>query len=91
MKNRNFPPTTHHVNIRVSGTLFQGHLPYLQQLVHTAADCRLWPILDLSQLLDLDHAALLYLAGGEGKDFGIASCPVFVRERVNHERHRAAA
>src|SRR5205823_2809507 len=29
MKNRIFPKTTPHVTIRVSGTLFQGHLLYL--------------------------------------------------------------
>lgn len=91
MKNRNFPQTTYHVTIRVSGTLFQGHLPYLEQLVHSAADCRLWPVLNISQLEELDRPALLYLTDGEDRDFSIMSCPNFVRDWINHERGRAAA
>ncbi len=91
MTNRNFSHTTHHVNIRVSGTLFQGHLPYLEQLVHSATDCRLWPVLNLSQLEELDRAALVFLTDGEDRDFSIMSCPNFVRDWINHERSRAAA
>jgi hypothetical protein len=79
------------VTIRVSGTLFQGHLPYLDQLVHSAGSCRLWPVLNLMYLEELDRAALLYLADGEGRDFGIVGCPNFIREWMEHERGRAAA
>ena len=91
MKARNFPQTSDQITIRVSGTLFEGHLPYLEQLVHSAADCRLWPVLNLSQLLELDRAALIYIADGENRDFGIASCPNFVRDWMSHERGRAVA
>ena len=91
MKTRNFPQTTDPITIRVSGTLFKGHLPYLEQLVHSASDCRLWPVLNLSQLLELDRAALTYIADGEDRDFGVVSCPNFVRNWMNHERGRAAA
>jgi hypothetical protein len=91
MKNRIFPKTTQQVTIHVSGTLFQGHLPYLDQLVHSAAECRLWPLLNLSRLEELDRAALFYLADGEDRDFGVVSCPNFVREWMNHEKDRAAA
>ncbi len=80
-----------HVTIRVSGKLFQGHLPYLERLVHSAADCGLWPLLNLSGLEELDRAALFYLIEGENRDFGIVSCPDFVREWMEHERERAAA
>jgi hypothetical protein len=91
MKNRMFSTTIPQVIVRVSGSLFQGHLPYLKQLVHSAADCRLWPLLNLSHLEELDRAALLYLADGEERDFGIVSCPYFVRDWMNHEKDRAAA
>jgi hypothetical protein len=84
----NFAP---HVTIRVSGKLFQGHLAYLDQLVHSAAECHLWPVLNLSQLEELDRAAILYLEEGENRDFGIASCPNFIREWMGHESGRAAA
>ena len=84
-------PVRPHVTIRVSGTLFQGHLPYLDQLIHSAAEYRLCPILNLAQLEELDRAALLYLVDGENRDFEIASCPNFVREWIDHERANAAA
>ncbi|HTS35298.1 MAG TPA: hypothetical protein VMH04_06480 [Candidatus Solibacter sp.] len=80
-----------HVTIRVSGTLSQGHLPYLDQLIHSAAEYRLWPVLNLSNLEELDRAALAYLAEGENRDFEVASCPHFVREWMDHERGNAAA
>ena len=80
-----------HVTIRVSGKLFQGHLPYLEQLVQSATDCRLWPLLNLSQLEELDRAALVYLLDGENRDFGIDSCPGFIREWMGHEKGRVAA
>jgi hypothetical protein len=78
------------VTIRVSGKLFQGHLSYLDQLVQSASDCRLWPLLSLSQLEELDRAALLYLIRGENHVFGVVSCPGFIREWMEHERERAA-
>ena len=68
------------VTIRVAGKLFQGHLTYLDQLVHSAAECSLWPLLNLSHLEELDRAALCYLVNGENRDFGIVSCPNFIRE-----------
>ena len=79
------------VTIRVSGQLFQGHLPYLAQLVHSAAECHLWPVLNLDRLEELDRPALFYLIDGEDRDFSIDSCPGFIREWINHERERAAA
>ncbi len=79
------------VTIRVSGQLFEGHLPYLRHLVESAAECRLWPMLNLAHLQELDRAALSYLTEGENRDFGIASCPSLVREWMEHEDGRAAA
>ena len=92
MKNQGVSPKlAPRVTIRVSGKLFQGHLAYLEQLVQSAAECQLWPILNLSHLEELDRAALSYLVDGENRDFQIASCPNFVREWINHENGRAAA
>jgi hypothetical protein len=93
MKTRSVPPTPArpNVNVHVSGKLFQGHLSYLDQLVHSAEECRLWPVLNLARLEELDRAALLYLVDGEGRDFGIALCPKFVREWMDHERESASA
>ena len=85
------PKLAPRVTIRVSGKLFQGHLPYLEQLVQSAAECRLWPILNLLHLEELDRAALFYLINGENRDFGIVSCSSFVREWMDYERERAAA
>jgi hypothetical protein len=82
---------SYHVTIRVSGKLFQGHLSYLDQLVNSATECRLWPLLSLSQLEELDRDALLYLIDGENRQFGIISCPNFIREWMDHERERPAA
>jgi len=79
------------VTIHVGGKLFQGHLSYLDQLVTTAADCRLWPLLSLLRLEELDRAALLYLMRGESHSFSIVSCPNFIREWMEHEKERAAA
>lgn len=79
------------VTIRVSGKLYKGHLSYLDQLVHSAVDCCLWPVLSLTHLEELDSAALFYLMRGENRDFAIASCPNFVREWMAHERERTAA
>ncbi|HTT24111.1 MAG TPA: hypothetical protein VMG82_34620 [Candidatus Sulfotelmatobacter sp.] len=81
----------YHVTIRVSGKLFQGHLPYLDELVRSARECRLWPVLSLSQLEELDREAVVYLIGGEDRQFGIISCPDFVREWMDREKKRAAA
>ncbi len=74
------PKPAPNVTIRVAGKLFQGHLTYLDQLVHSAAECSLWPLLNLSNLEELDRAALCYLVNGENRDFGIVSCPNFIRE-----------
>ncbi len=92
MKNQGVSPKlAPHVTIRVSGKLFQGHLAYLEQLVQSAGDCQLWPMLNLSHLEELDRGVLLYLLDGENRDFGIDSCPNFIREWMDHERDRAAA
>lgn len=92
MNNRNhFSHTAPHITIRVSGKLFEGHLSYVDQLVHSACECQLWPLLSLSQLEELDRAALLYLIGGENREFGIVSCPNFIREQMDHEKMRSAA
>lgn len=80
-----------HITIRVSGKLFQGHLDYLDELVQSAAECQLWPLLSLAQLEELDRAALFYLIDGEHCRFGIISCPNFIRDWMDHERERAAA
>jgi len=85
------PQAAPHVTIRVSGKLFRGHLEYLDQLVQSAVECRLWPLLSLSNLEEIDRAALCYLMDGENRDFGIISCPDFVRDWMGHERGRAAA
>jgi hypothetical protein len=80
-----------HVTIRVSGKLFQGHLEYLDQLVQSAAECHLWPLLSLAHLEELDRAALFYLLDGENRAFSVISCPSFIREWMDYEKDRAAA
>jgi hypothetical protein len=85
------PRTYPTVTIRVSGKLFQGHLSYLDQLVQSACDCHLWPLLSLAHLEELDSAALFYLMRGENRDFSVVSCPNFVREWMEHEKERIAA
>jgi hypothetical protein len=84
------PEITPHVTIRVSGKLFQGHLSYLDQLIYSAADCHLWPLLSLSALQEIDRDALLYLMSGEDRRFGLVSCPNFVRDWMERERQQAA-
>jgi hypothetical protein len=79
------------ITIRVSGRLSEGHLAYLDQLIVSAIDCVLWPLLDLAHLEELDHFALMYLIGGEGRHFGIVGCPNFIREWMQHEKERCAA
>jgi hypothetical protein len=79
------------VTIRVAGKLFQGHLSYLDQLVESAGDCHLWPVLSLSGLQELDKAAIEYLVRGENHAFSIVSCPDFVRGWIERERLQAAA
>jgi hypothetical protein len=79
------------VTIRVAGSLSQGHLAYLDQLVSSAIECALWPLLDLAHLEELDRAALMYLAGGEGRQFGIVGCPNFIRVWMQHEKECEAA
>jgi hypothetical protein len=86
-----FPRIAPRVTIRVSGKLFQGHLDYLDQMVHSAEECRLWPLLNLAHLEELDSAALSYLTDGENRIFGIVSCPNFIREWIENEKHRDAA
>ncbi|HKT87527.1 MAG TPA: hypothetical protein VJQ59_03785 [Candidatus Sulfotelmatobacter sp.] len=88
---RNHTSPAPHVTIRVSGKLFRGHLNALDQLVESAAECRLWPLLSLSQLEELDRDAIAYLIDGEARRFGIISCPNFIREWMEDERERAAA
>jgi len=51
----------------------------------------LWPLLNLSHLEELDHAALFYLVNGENHEFGIVSCPNFIRERMDGESRRSGA
>ena len=79
------------VIIRVAGKLSHDHLSYLDQLVQSAADCHLWPLLSLTHLEELDRAALFYLINGENRAFSIVSCPDFIREWMEHERDRSAA
>jgi len=88
---RTSPQVRPQVTIRVSGKLFDGHLPYLEQLVQSAAECQLWPLLSLAQLDELDLAALFYLINGENREFGIISCPRFIRDWMDRERERVAA
>ena len=78
------------LTIRVSGSLSEGHLAYLDQLVHSAIGCGLWPLLDMVLLEELDKVALGYLLDGEGRHFGILRCPTFVREWMQFEKQRAA-
>jgi len=85
------PSRAPNVTIRVSGKLFEGHLPYLDQLVQSAAECGLWPMLNLAHLEESDQAAVLYLRDGEDRDFGIVGCPAFVREWMGREGERKAA
>jgi len=85
------PQLAPHVTIRVAGKLFHGHLSYLDQLVQSAAECHLWPLLNLGKLEELDDSALSYLIDGEDRRFGIVSCPDFVRDWINREKQRAAA
>ncbi|MGO8795497.1 MAG: hypothetical protein ACLQLC_11790 [Candidatus Sulfotelmatobacter sp.] len=84
-------PVSPTVTIRVSGRLSKGHLSYLDQLVGSAIDCGLWPLLDVIGLEEVDRVALAYLMGGEGREFGIVGCPNFVREWMQIERERLAA
>lgn len=79
------------VTIRVAGTLSEGHLAYLDQLVSSAIECALWPLLDLAHLEELDRSAVTYLGSGEGRHFGIVACPNFVREWMQHEKESQAA
>ena len=91
MRNLSAKTVSPTVTIHVSGSLSQGHLSYIDQLVASAIDCALWPLLDLARLAELDRIALAYLIGGEGRDFGIVACPNFIREWMQHEKdHRAA-
>ena len=92
MSKRGSPPATKPtVTIRVSGKLFEGHLPYLEQLVNSAVDCQLWPLLSLAHLEEVDRAAVSFLIRGENREFGMVSCPGFVRERMEHEKRQEAA
>jgi hypothetical protein len=79
------------VTIRVSGSLSESHLAYLNQLVSSAIECALWPLFDLTHLQELDRAALTYLLTGEGRHFGVVACPNFIREWMQHEKEREAA
>jgi len=92
MKSRVLPPkfTSPRVNIHVSGKLFEGHLSGLDQVIAWAHECRLWPVLDLSRLDELDRAALIYLAQGEHRDFEVMLCPPLFRDWMEFERRDAA-
>jgi hypothetical protein len=90
-RNRTSPQAFAHITIRVSGKLFEGHLERLDQLVQSAAECHLWPLLSLADLQEVDRAAISYLIKGEDRNFGIASCPAFIRDMIDHEKRRAAA
>jgi hypothetical protein len=79
------------ITIRVAGSLSQGHLAYLDQLVSSAIECALGPQLDLAHLMELDHEALMYLVAGEGRYFGILGCPNFIREWMQYEKDSQAA
>jgi len=80
------------VTIRVSGKLLKEHLKYLEQLVNSAGDCLLWPLLSLSCLEELDRSALLFLINGESRNFSIVNCPNFIRVWMAHEKqHRTAS
>ncbi len=91
MRNTSAKSVSPTVTIRVSGRLSKSHLSYLDQLVVSAIDCGLWPMLDMSELEELDRVTLAYLMGGEGRDFGILACPHFIREWMEHEKERRAA
>lgn len=86
-----FPEPAPQITIKVSGKLFRGHLNYLEQLVDSATECHLWPLLSLAQLDELDHDALIFLMNGQNQRFEIISCPNFVRDQMEGERHRLAA
>jgi hypothetical protein len=88
MRNLTFKPIPPTITIRVAGSLSQGHLSYLDQLVASAIECALWPQLDLEKLEELDQVALMYLVGGEGSEFGIVSCPDFIRDWMQHEKQK---
>jgi hypothetical protein len=77
--------------VRVSGKLFSDHLAYLEQLIESAEECQLWPVLDLSQLAELDQETVVFLINGENRDFGLIDCPTVVRERMELVRDRLAA
>jgi hypothetical protein len=83
-------PVRPNVTIRVSGKLFQGHISYLDQLVQSAHECRLWPMLSLANLEELDRPALLYLVEGENRTFTVAACPYFIRQWIDNERDRTS-
>jgi hypothetical protein len=91
LRNRSSQAVSPSVTIRVSGILSQGHLSYLDQLVTSAIEFALWPLLDLSNLEEVDRIALMYLVEGEGRHFGIVACPNFVREWMQYEKERSAA
>ena len=92
MKSRGTAPKlAPQITIRVSGKLFEGHLPYLEQMVQSAAECKLWPLLNFERLEELDHAALSYLIDGEDRDFSIVSCPSAIRDWIDREKKGAAA
>jgi hypothetical protein len=85
MKSRPVPPkfASARITIFVAGKLFEGHLSYLDQLIQSAHECRLWPLLNLARLEEVDRAALLFLLRGENREFEIAFCPPDVRARMD--------
>jgi hypothetical protein len=79
------------VTIRVAGRLFEGHLSYVNQMVESASECGLWPLLGLAQVEEVDRAVIQYLIDGDNREFGLEDCPGFVRKWMEHERARVAA
>jgi len=47
-------------------------------------------LLSLAALEEIDRDALSYLVDGDGREFGIISCPNFIRQRMEKEKRRAA-
>jgi hypothetical protein len=47
-------------------------------------------LLSLIHLEELDRAALFFLINGENRDFGLVSCPGFIREWMEHKQRAAA-
>jgi len=91
MRKTSKPGVSPSITIRVSGSLFATHLSYLDQLVDSATECLLWPLLDLARLKEFDVDAVRYLARSEGGRFGLVNCPQFLRDWMRKENSERAA